>query len=251
MPVGPFIKEEKETLVWRATLDYGDPAVIKMYRRRGALTFLRQRAFSFRAEREYDSLDHLVRWSIPCSAPLFWSYGNSAAHGRFEILATREIAEAENLRAFCTPERSLSWELEPLYRIVRRMHESGLFHSVMHISNVLTVPEDGVARKFYVIDMPRSILFPHSIIGTRMAWFDLQYVSHGIWTELGVPPEEIPVGAYGLDEPGRRRFLEELPSFSRSKLTRKRLRTEALLRLGLARLRSRPQERERAGDAGH
>jgi hypothetical protein len=241
-PVGRLIKEELHTIVWRAPHDSGEPAVIKMYRRRGIVKSLRERVFSFRAEREYAALDHLVRSQIPCSVPLAWRYGSSTTHGRFETLTTREIVGARSLRALGRSQCAFRWEFQSLYRMIRQVHDSGLYHAVMHVDNVLAVPTGDSVREFYLIDMPRSILFPHSIVGTRMAWFDLQYLSYGLLTELGIPQEKIPLDAYGLDDREQRQFLQQLPSFSRSNMKRKRLRAEAFLRLGLARLGHRAEK---------
>jgi len=48
----------------------------------------------------YDALLRLSRHGVPCSEPLFWAHGEAEVHGRFELLATREIEGAVPLKAW-------------------------------------------------------------------------------------------------------------------------------------------------------
>jgi hypothetical protein len=81
-PEAALLKREPGTLVWRETRADGVRMVAKLYRRRGLFTFLRSRAFRFRAEREFRRLRHLQRAGIPCTEPLGWTAGRSEEHGR-------------------------------------------------------------------------------------------------------------------------------------------------------------------------
>lgn len=238
-----LIKNEHGTLIWSQDVGAQRRAILKMYRHRGPVTSLRERTFRFRVQREFEALDHLRRWGIPCSEPIAWAHGHSAEHGRFEILATWEVAEATSMRALAgatragaTKAENIRWDLSSLYRSVRRMHESGMFHGVLHLRNVLAGLDGAGDRAFYIIDTPGALLFPHSIVGTRMASFDLLLLSSQAVRHLGLPGSRIPLEEYGLDEPALQAIRLRLSGFQPTRFDRQRIKAEAALRLAVARL---------------
>ena len=236
-PPDALIKDEPHTLIWSEALDDGGRAIVKMYRRRDPFSYWRERRFGFRVQREYEALAHLVRSEVPCSEPLWWDHGRSPTHGRYEVLATRKVEGGTPVRGLVAAGQAdrLQWELAPLYALIRRMHECGLYHGVLHLNNVLVRPAAGFARDYFIIDTPRSILFPRSIVGTPMAWFDVQYASDNAVRYLALEAETLPLADYGMDETTRQRFLRELPGFSRSKVRRKGVRGRAWIHFALSR----------------
>lgn len=203
-PERDVIKREKHTVLW-VERESGDGArrVVKLYRRRGRLSEAREKLTGFRAEREFKRLSHLVSWGVPCTVPLAWAHGFSPEHGWHEILVTREVPGAIQLEAHLGdvgPEADLA----PLLRTVRQMHESGLYHGTLFGRNVLVVPEAPPEERYFLCDVPRSWVFPRTIVGTRLAHRDLRDLLVDL-VEAGMSPGAIPWAAYGLGEEGRRR----------------------------------------------
>jgi tRNA A-37 threonylcarbamoyl transferase component Bud32 len=226
------IKSEPRTVVWRQDLPGGERVVVKLYRRRGRLAAWRGRVARFRTEREYRALDHLGRHDVPCVEPLFWTQGHSAEHGRYEILVTREIPDAVCMRELVAadPKVARRIDLAAIFRGAGRLHHSGLFHGTLWASNILLAPGEGTDLRFYFIDPPRSILFPHGIFGTRMARGDLLDLSYSVGGLLGISGDDLPLGEYGLDEAARSRFLRGLSRYRPGKSRRGLVRGEALVR---------------------
>ena len=224
-------------LIWRQDTAQGRRAILKMYRHRGPIAFWRERTFRFRAQREFEALNHLRMWEVPCSEPIAWAYGRSSEHGRFEILAMWEVPEAASMRELARTARSQTgrWDLAPLYRSVRRMHESGMFHRALHLRNILAGRGRNGDPAFYIIDTPHAQLFPRSIAGTSMALFDWLTLSSQVINQLEWPVSRIPLEECGLDEPARRAFLGRLPGFRPTRFDRQRIWLESAVRLGLAR----------------
>ena len=237
-PAESLLKSEPDTLIW--SQDVGAPrlAILKMYRHRGPVTTLREKIFRFRAQREFEALHHLQRWDIPCSEPIAWAHGHSAEHGRFEILATWEVAGAQSLRALAAATRAenIRWDLSSLYRNLRRMHDSGMFHGVLHLRNVLAGRDVAGNRAFFIIDTPGALLYPRSIVGTSMALFDLLLLSSQAVRHLGLSENCIPLEEYGMDEPAMRALRLRLPGFQPTRFDRQRIKAEAAVRLVLARI---------------
>ena len=234
-----FLKYEEKTLIWAGHLDCGDRAIFKMYCHRGPIHRLREKTFRFRVEREFDALAYLWEAGVPCPEPFFWGYGSSAAQGRFEVLATREISGAISLKQILkTPQKSgVDWGL--LYDSVRRMHQHGVYHGALSSKNIL-VRSDGVgAFTPYIHDMAKTIIFPSSIIGTRMAWFDLLNLTQTVVGHLGVASCRRLLRHYGLGDQLTEDFLDHLQTKYRpSRNLRNRLQGEFKLRKLLAGLRN-------------
>lgn len=242
-PASAFIKREEGTWVWRMTDPRGRRLVAKMYRRRGLLTVLRSRAFRFRVEREHRRLVHLVRHGIPCTPPFGWRSGYSKTHGHHEVLLTEEVRGALQLRDYLLGGGGTDI-LPHLFRLVRKMHESGFCSQTLYDTNVLVRSEGRVEDRCLISDVPRSWTFPAGIAGTTLAWYDVLDLSLGL-VEAGVPPTALPLDAYGLDGRGRAwwgRFgpAEGGPSFdSRAKGIRARRDVIARLRWAAAWTRQR------------
>jgi hypothetical protein len=205
-----FLKKERGTWIWREAGPDGRFRIVKLYRHRGFHNALRSRATRFRAQREWSRLRHLVRWDVPSVVPLGWTHGYSRDHGYFEALVTLEIPEAVPLDKYLKTDCHAA-SLAPLYRIVRRMHDSGLCSQTLYARNIVVQPGAPPDQRYSLLDLPRSWLFPGSIAGTSMARCDLLDLTRSIRL-AGIAPGEIPVEAYAREnEGGHRQALAKLP----------------------------------------
>lgn len=212
------IKREPRTLVWRESGPDGTPRVVKMYRRRGRVTAFREELLGFRAEREFRRLKHLVRWGVPCTEPIAWAHGYSAEHGWHELLVTREVPDAVPLGAFLGGARG-SPDLRPLLHALRRMHEAGFCHQTLFARNVVVRARETGPPGYFLLDVPRSWIFPRSIVGSRPALADLRDLFVDL-KEEGVPREEVPWDAYGLPAKQVERITRPWESDPRTKWNR-------------------------------
>jgi len=209
VPGQVLIKVEFGTLIWSEPTAGGGRAVMKMYRQRPFYDPARRLLITHRAAREFQLLSHLVRHGIPCSEPLSWSHGRHYLHGRYELLATRQIADAATLEMLLQQPGAVA-DLAPLFRLARRMHDSGVSHGAFVPRNILvSFPVHGVPA-FHVIDMAYSRIFPRGIAHTRMASFDLLELLY--WIGRHVAPERCRawLADYGLGESETRGLMARL-----------------------------------------
>jgi len=233
----PWMRVEHGVLIWSEQCDDTTRIVFKMYRHRGMWTSFRERVTRFRVQREYQSLCHLVQQDIPCSIPLFWTRGYCRRHGYYEILAMREIEDATPLGALVIPGVDLNGvgDLAPLFRIVRRMHSSGLHHGALVPRNILVTTGADGRWSFHVIDMPRAIAFPRDVFDTRMGWIDLKDLTRSLLPVLGNERCLALLESYGMDASGGRYLLETLEGYRCTRHTRNWLQGEFKLRSWFAR----------------
>lgn len=198
------LKRERKTIIWRQVDDHGRSVAVKLYRHRGALNAFRGYLAGCRTAREDRRLRHLLRWGVPCSIPLGWWRGWMPEHGFYEVLAMLEVPDSTRLDEWLVGQHSEEL-LRDLFGSVRAMHESGLCHQVLVGRNVLVAPGADGSLHCVIIDLPRAWIFPRSIVGSRMAWFDLQDLTFNLVSN-GVPEASVPLDAYGLDE-GQRTLL--------------------------------------------
>jgi hypothetical protein len=196
-----LIKEKDRTWVWRGVRPseggaLPTPIVLKLYRKRGRWNAVRSRLSRFRVEREWRRLRHLEAWGIPCTPPLGWGAGWAAEHGVWEFLLMREVERAHPLGDVLRGDPELRVDLAPLFRMVRRMHESGFLNQTLYVANILLAPNAEGEERFYLSDVPRSWTFPGSLVGTRRAQGDLLDLLFTL-LEVGVDPARIPLEAYG------------------------------------------------------
>lgn len=236
-PSAQLLKEETHVLVWAETLDDGERAIIKVYRHRKPKEYFREWLGRFRVERELRTLEHLAEAGIPCSAPLFWDSGRSNEHGYYEILATREIPQAENVGESLRAGRrsNTDFDLRALLKEIHLMHACGVYHGTLHLYNILATGA-GPTLRYHIIDVPRSIVYPRSILGSRMAWFDLLRFARHVRSVMKIPVHEIPWEAYGLDASRQERLMHDSRHYRHTKSQRRRLRAELLVRWWLATL---------------
>ncbi len=232
-PAPAFIKHEERTWVWRVPGPRGRRLVAKMYRHRGRMTALRSRVFRFRVEREHRRLTHLARHGIPCTPPVGWRRGSSGTHGHFELLLTEEVPGVLQLRDHLLGGGGTDI-LPHLFRLVRRMHESGFCCQTLFATNVLVRSEGPAEGRCLIADVPRSWTFPVSIAGTGLAWYDMLDLSLDL-VELGIPWTDVPIDAYGLSGPGRAWWSRHGPAVGRAAIDSRakgfRARRDAVARL--------------------
>jgi len=202
-PPASVLKREDRTLVWREQAPDGLPTVAKLYRKRGPVTELRSRLFRFRVEREFLRLAHLARWGVPVTIPLAWGHGWSRRDGFHELLLMKEVPAAKPLDEWLRELRERGggggqFDIRSLVCTVRRMHESGLCHQTLYAANVLVRTEPAGDVALVLSDIPRSWVFPHSLVGTRLALWDLLDLQYTL-AEAGCFPEDELVETYGRE----------------------------------------------------
>ncbi|MDD4871076.1 MAG: lipopolysaccharide kinase InaA family protein [Kiritimatiellae bacterium] len=218
-----LIGADRITVIWSQCLEDGNRAVIKMYRHRGRVDWYREKSFRFRVQREFDALTFLDIKGVPCSKPLFWNYGCSPDFGRYEILATREIIGIVPLDVFAQSHepRITMNVLFPAYRLVGQMHQSGCHHGAMYERNILISQYDPQKKTdAYIIDMPKAILFPYPVTGTRMAWIDLSILTVRVLKYVGADNCAALLMHYGLDAETTRRFIAHIKCYHSTRLKR-------------------------------
>jgi tRNA A-37 threonylcarbamoyl transferase component Bud32 len=187
------IKEERKCVVWRERLPDGTAAVLKLYRHRPPRLSERLGLYTGRAEREFRALSHLHEHGVACSEPLFHATGNDPAHGRYELLATREVPGAVDLRAWFAADAQRSMpDLAALYGLVAEAHRAGLQHGALLDRNVLW---DG--RRFWLIDLPRHQIFAGSILGRRLGHFDVLTLTNSLVPKVPEATLVQALSAYG------------------------------------------------------
>ena len=218
----------RTTLIWSMVLESGEHAVVKMYRWRGPISWWREKISRFRVKREFDSLTHLEQQGIPCSRPIFWSYGTSPAYGRFEILATSMIDNSLQMDDFLNqandPLRDAA--LAAAYATIAQMHRSGLHHGALYLRNVMVSPTEDNDVQVHILDTPKAICYPRSIIDTRMAEIDLLDFSLKVLRQKGMDVLARALSCYGLQPRRFQWLLNKLESYNPNKLTRNRHRAE-------------------------
>jgi lipopolysaccharide kinase (Kdo/WaaP) family protein len=212
-----IIKEEPGTIIWTSVLPAGERIVIKMYRHRGIVNSIRGRVVKYRVEREYDRLRHLADWDVPCTPPVGWTHGYSPERGFYEMLATSLVPDAEDLASWL--EQGKSCDFTELFALVRRMHESGFLHHVLYARNILVTGGQSAKRTFLISDLPRSRIFPRSLVGTRLAMLDVADLVDTL-KQLEIAPNEIPLEAYGFSPVEIQRISKLIGSYRNTRIRR-------------------------------
>ena len=197
-----IIKAEAKSLIWAEQLADGTSAVVKMYYRRGFANFIREIILNFRVKREFRILKHMVSCEVPCTIPLFWTFGYCKAYGFYEILYTRQIPNTISLKTLLSSETltDKNIDLGPLFQLVYDMHRCGVYHGALSTKNILIDPTGNAQVKYYSIDFARGWLFPGSIIGKQIAWFDLLKLVRSIESHLSLGYCQPYLAQYGFEK---------------------------------------------------
>ena len=102
--------------------------------------------------------------------------------------------------------------------MVQIMHKSGVYHGALSTKNILIDATGKTQPEYYIIDLARSWLFPGSIIGKSIAWYDLLKIVRSIENDLGVGHCKAYLARYGFGKSAIDKFYHDAKphrSFSR------------------------------------
>ena len=191
--VQQWLKMERRTLIWVG--QFGDePAIFKLYRKREPWHTLRCALTRYRVEREYRTMRHLGSNDVPCPEPLGWANGHCLEHGYFELLVMRRVPKAVDLQTLI--KNGHQPDVTALFTLARSMHEAGVCSQVLCSRNVLVVDSERTPH-LALIDFPRARIFPRSVVGTRVAKYDLVMLIEDL-TGLGIEPSLSQITCYGI-----------------------------------------------------
>jgi len=191
--VRQWLKTERRTLIWAG--EFGDePAVFKLYRKREPWHTLRCALTRYRVEREYRTMRHLRSHDVPCPEPFGWANGHCRAHGFFELLVMRRVPDAVDLQTMM--KNGHRPDVTALFTLARSMHEAGVCSQVLCSRNML-VDDSERNPRVLLIDFPRARIFPRSVVGTRVAKYDLVMLVEDL-TGLGTAPSPSQMTSYGM-----------------------------------------------------
>jgi len=221
-----IIKAEANCLICTEQLDDGTSAVMKMYYRRGFANFIRGIIFNFRAQREYRILRHMAGCGISCSIPLFWTYGYGKEYGFYDLLYTRHIPDTISLEAFLSSASiaDQKFDFGPLFQLLYNMHQCGVYHGALSTKNILIDARDDAQVKFYSIDLARGWLFPGSILGKRIAWFDILKLVRNIESHVGIGSCRPYLAQYGLGKAAIEKFYQDAGRYKSYSRKHKRIK---------------------------
>jgi tRNA A-37 threonylcarbamoyl transferase component Bud32 len=228
-----IIKAESKCLIWSEQLKNTTPAILKMYYRRGIANFIREIIFTFRAQREFRINRRLDRNGIPCSQPLFWTHGYCKAYGFYEIICTRRIANTESLRDFLAtrPIGNQKIDLAPLFQSVYTMHKIGVYHGALSTKNILIDNTDGAQANYYIIDSACGWLFPGSILGNKIAWYDIFKLVRDIEKDLGRGYCESYLVQYGLLNTAIQQLYQDVKRYQSYSRKQKRIKNTLKIKI--------------------
>ena len=221
-----IIKAEAKCLIGTEHLEDGTSAVMKMYYRRGIANFIRARLLNFRAQREYRILKHLANCGIACTIPLFWTHGYCKEYGFYEVLCTRQIPNTIPLDTFLSSEsiNDQNSDFGPLFQLVYNMHRCGVYHGALSTKNILIDAPGKPQAKYYHIDFARGWLFPSSILGQRIAWFDIHKLVRKIESYLGPGTCRPYLAQYGLGKEAIEKFYQDTRHYQSDSRKQKRIK---------------------------
>ena len=226
-----IIKAEAKCLIGAEHLEDGTSAVIKMYYRRGLANFIRAKLLNFRTQREYRILKHLASCGVACTIPLFWNHGYCRDYGFYEVLCTRQIPHTLSLDTFLSSasRNDQNCDFGPLFQLVYDMHRCGVYHGALSSKNILIDATGDPQAKYYHIDFARGWLFPGSILGQRIAWFDLHKLVRKIESHLGTGTCRPYLAQYGLGKEAIEKFYRDAGRYK--SFSRKNKRTKNTLKV--------------------
>jgi hypothetical protein len=163
---------------------------------------------------------------VPCTIPLFWTFGYCKAYGFYEILQTRQIQNTISLKTLLSSETLTDKKIDlgPLFQLVYNMHRCGVYHGALSTKNILIDPTGNAQIKFYSIDFARGWLFPGSIIGKQIAWFDLFKLVRSIESHLSMGDCQPYLAQYGLEKGAIERFYQDAGRYQSYSRKQKRIK---------------------------
>ena len=221
-----IIKAEANCFICSGQLEDGTSAVMKMYYRLGFANFIRGILLDFRAQREYRILRHLDGCRIPCTIPLSWTYGYGKEVGFYDLLYTRHIPDTISLEAYLSSASIADQNIDfgPLFQLLYNMHRCGVYHGALSTKNILIDATGDAQVKYYSIDLARGWLFPGSILGQRIAWFDIHKLVRKIESHLGPGTCRPYLAQYGLGKEAIEKFYQDAGRYKSDSRKQKRIK---------------------------
>jgi len=229
---GMLIKDEPKTIVWRQSMPDGTPAVLKVYLYRSFIWFKQHGWCTGRAEREFRAMHLSELHQVACCSPLFWATGKSNAGISYELLATRELTGATDLKNWLIQNREKTTpDLKPLFSLISALHRAGIQHGALLARNILYARQE-----FHLIDFPRSHIYGSSIEGRHAGCFDIKLLLQNLTRY--VPDSVLVDGLAGYPKlPGSaEHFVRTYKNKRFNKLQRPLLRAAHAMHAGLTRI---------------
>jgi hypothetical protein len=240
VPAHP-IKEDRGTVVFPWPPDGDGRQILKVYGEMGTFNWMRKLVVGYRARREFSTLAVLRAAAVDCCEPLYWGTGRSPEHGRFEMIATREVPRTVTLagRAASLAPAERAEVLGRAAEQLARAHAAGVYHGAPFLTNVLVCAAGTSTSGIMWVDLEKSICFARDIRGSRMAVFDLVNLVNSIYKFMGTGHARAALGRYGLVDAEAQRVFAAVEAFHSSKIQRRRRRIEYLVRGAVSRIRRR------------
>jgi len=115
-------------------------------------------------------------------------------------------------------------DLGPLFQLVYNMHRCGVYHGALSTKNILIDATGNAQAKFYSIDFARGWLFPGTIIGKQIAWFDLLKLVRSIESHLSIGDCQPYLARYGLENGAVERFYRDAGRYRSYSRKQKRIK---------------------------
>ena len=158
--------------------------------------------------------------------PLFWTHGYCKEYGFYEVLCTRQIPNTIPLDTFLSSEsiNDQNSDFRPLFQLVYNMHRCGVYHGALSTKNILIDAPGKPQAKYYHIDFARGWLFPSSILGQRIAWFDIHKLVRKIESYLGRGTCRPYLAQYGLGKEAIEKFYQDAGRYKSDSRKQKRIK---------------------------
>jgi hypothetical protein len=104
------------------------------------------------------------------------------------------------------------------------MHRCGVYHGALSTKNILVDAPGKPQAQYYHIDFARGWLFPGSILGQRIAWFDLHKLVRKIESHLGPGTCRPYLAQYGLGKEAIEKFYQDAGRYKSDSRKQKRIK---------------------------
>ena len=115
--------------------------------------------------------------------------------------------------------------------LVYNMHRSGVYHGALSTKNILIEAIGHAQVKYYHIDLACGWLFPGSILGRQIAWFDLLKLVKKIESRLGTGYCLPYLSQYGLGGEAIQKFYRDAGRYKSTSRKHKRLKNVMKLKV--------------------
>jgi len=210
-----LIKRTVVRNVYRLELGDGREAIVKVYHQRGVRRRLKGLAFGPTPLREWKTSRRLVAMGLPASRAVAVGIPRGGSSGVEGYLVVEAAASAVELNeGVVALGLAKGWSAETatlvgkLGRMVRRLHDRGVWHRDLHCGNVL-VRTDALGEEcpFVVVDLHRMWVGPRPGVGHRLSSISLLLRTCLLWRKERQRLVEAFLGAYLVDGSARERAI--------------------------------------------